>query len=158
MRLRGMSEESDALLNTDAASIPLPLRAQAVRELQSELRRTREMLDVTRQRVLRAMGEPDMGKSWSWVESAIQAKKAGVSDGMCKDVAPSSVACCVPPPPKGEIYRTPWCHLSKGHEGPHLCGEFRWGHANITGDGELEWVEPLLVCRKCGEEHHHDDC
>ena len=22
--------------------------------------------------------------------------------------------------------RTPWCHLPKGHEGPHVCGEHRW--------------------------------
>jgi len=45
--------------------------------------------------------------------------------GLCMDIAPGRVAACVPPG-KDVRLRTPWCHLPKGHEGPHVCGEHRW--------------------------------
>lgn len=45
---------------------------------------------------------------------------------MCMSVAPASVAFCVPPPPKGEIYRTPFCHMPKGHDGPCWGMGFKW--------------------------------
>lgn len=54
-------------------------------------------------------------------------------DEMCMNVAPAHVALCVPPPPAGEVYLTPWCHLEKGHDGPHRCGDQRW--ANIKQPG-----------------------
>ena len=45
---------------------------------------------------------------------------------MCMSVAPARIAACVPPPPKGEIYRTPFCHLPNGHDGPCWGMGFRW--------------------------------
>jgi hypothetical protein len=44
---------------------------------------------------------------------------------MCMDVAPGRIAVCVPPDELG-LLRTPWCHLSPGHEGPHQCGQWLW--------------------------------
>ena len=49
-------------------------------------------------------------------------------DEMCFDVAPAHIAVCHPPGPEG-YFRTPWCHLLKGHDGPHQCGEDKWGSA-----------------------------
>lgn len=51
---------------------------------------------------------------------------------MCMKIAPGSIACLVPPPPKNKskIYRTPWCHLEKGHIGPCKCGDYYWENKN----------------------------
>jgi len=66
-------------------------------------------------------GDEDRGSS-----AAEPANSAAVpAQGMCYDVAPGRVAVLVPPGPDG-VMRTPWCHLPKGHEGPHRCGEYRW--------------------------------
>ena len=63
-------DEEERRVNTDFANA-LGEPAQAVLELIAEARRVREMFDVTRHRVLRSMGEQDMGKSWSWIESEL---------------------------------------------------------------------------------------
>jgi hypothetical protein len=44
---------------------------------------------------------------------------------LCMNIAPIQIAVCVPPDKNGML-KTPWCHLLKGHEGPHQCGEWRW--------------------------------
>jgi|PlaIllAssembly_1097288.scaffolds.fasta_scaffold00167_6 NTP pyrophosphatase (non-canonical NTP hydrolase) len=49
---------------------------------------------------------------------------AGRSD-MCMDISPGHVAVQASPDKDGTL-RTPWCHLPKGHDGPHQCGDFRW--------------------------------
>lgn len=55
---------------------------------------------------------------------------------MCRDIAPGHIAACVPPPPKGEVYRTPWCHLPVGHGGPHVCGEWKWETPSSCADAD----------------------
>lgn len=48
-------------------------------------------------------------------------------DGMCMDVAPGYIACCQPFSTINGCYLTPWCHLKKGHPGPHVYrGEWKW--------------------------------
>jgi len=49
------------------------------------------------------------------------------SAGMCMDIAPAHIAVCVPPGKFGEL-RSPFCHLPKGHDGPHVCGEDKWAN------------------------------
>lgn len=44
--------------------------------LAAKLEQARNMFDVTRHRVLRAIGESDMGKSWSWIESELTQVRA----------------------------------------------------------------------------------
>jgi hypothetical protein len=57
---------------------------------------------------------------------------------MCVSVAPGRIASCVPP---GNP--TPWCHLPKGHAGPHQCGD-------------LKWLDPDCSCLGGGECAVHD--
>lgn len=59
----------------------------------------------------------------------------GGTDMMCMDIAPSSIAACVPPSKdKYYFFRVPFCHLPKGHAGPHVCGEFRWENTDHTDE------------------------
>jgi hypothetical protein len=44
------------------------LELWSVYSCSSEIKAIRDMFDVTRRRVLKAMGEEDMGKSWNWIE------------------------------------------------------------------------------------------
>jgi len=53
-----------------------------------------------------------------------ETNKKGV--GMCMNVAPGRIAVCEKPPTDRSHYLTPWCHLPKGHEGHHVCGEHCW--------------------------------
>jgi len=48
------------------------------------------------------------------------------------NVAPAHIACCVPPDERGAV-KTPWCHLERGHDGPHVCGEYRWEDGSDDG-------------------------
>jgi hypothetical protein len=47
---------------------------------------------------------------------------------MCMDVAPGQFA---PRKDAAGMFRVPWCHLPKGHEGPHRCGSAVWGWPSI---------------------------
>jgi hypothetical protein len=59
---------------------------------------------------------------------------------MCCDIAPGRIAVCVPPSPSGYL-NTPWCHLTKGHVGPHVCGEFKW--LRIYNEATLALLDDL---------------
>lgn len=54
---------------------------------------------------------------------------------LCMSTAPASIAAQVPPDRDGMI-RTPWCHLQKGHNGPHICGDLKWDKQQDTTDPE----------------------
>jgi len=43
---------------------------------------------------------------------------------MCRDVAPGHIS--GGPLGSGGLRRSIWCHLDKGHDGPHACGPHRW--------------------------------
>jgi hypothetical protein len=71
-------------------------------------------------------------------------KREPCNGEMCMDIAPASVAVRVPPDEDGMLH-TPWCHLKKGHDGPHQCGEHKW-RADEEYKAMSDKREP---CEKC---------
>ncbi len=64
---------ADELISRDGCSDEKARRriSDVIRDAEAKLDRCKAMFDLTRHRILKRLGETDMGKSWSWIEGEI---------------------------------------------------------------------------------------